>query len=287
MRVDELKRAFPTMPGACHDAMIAAVRGVREETIMRKKWTTALAVALVLMLLVGGAFAYSQWRDSAVQIADIEAKSGYFHDWPLAERIKLLQILVDSGEIKADDERVAPLLSGQVTGEAAENLSLRVMLDWMGTPFYGPVSLLSVLQRLWGPMGWWTLEDKAWYTQMATEAGLLKDEEIRYTLPREGEITQDEAQILAARAIEGANGLVSGTLDGFGSYASFYVTKNAPDSPRWYFEFYLLPSDSEPEKEWEIYSVAVDAGTGDVILDPGLCVLIPDGQMAVLSEIGG
>lgn len=188
MKRKDLQNAFAPIPQDCYDAMMAAAHSVEEEPVMKRKLSLTLVLAIVLVLVLAGvALAIAHFTDYAGEIARMEADKGTYDSWGAEDRIELVRMLVDSGELEAD-ERVTRLLSGALGDAKASQLATEIFIDW-GMVREDTITLVSILERVWGRQVRWTLEQKVWFLETLKATGRYGAdvlEELR--LPGEGDV---------------------------------------------------------------------------------------------------
>lgn len=294
MTIHELEKAIPTMPRECYEALLHTANNVKEEPIVKKKLSFAFVLALMILITASVAFAISQWQKNMEQLAGMQAQSGPFHAWQTSDKIELIRMLVEDGQI-AETEQTRKLLSGGYPQVEADQIALRIVLDWFGSPYLS-VDLMGIAQQLWGPLGSWTMEEAAWFSDIALEAGIVTEWDKVYMLPREGDIPLEEAVRIAKDAIRSVFEVDESVFDTY-TY-SFYAPPDQLDAPRWLirfaphnfrFVFYEgmtvdslarlvtrhLATEHEMESIDYVPEVAVSAIDGQVVSDPQLGVWHP------------
>lgn len=162
---------------------------------MKQKASVGIAIILCAVLLSACALAAALlWQDTAATIAPMEGAHGYYDTWSTTEKVQLVRILYDAGELPASPEVVAVL--GEQTADT-DALCDRIMTAYVnGTA--DTVTLESILQQLHGDISTWTDEEKVWYEDLLEQSGLLGDSS-GYALPDTGEISREEALQIASR----------------------------------------------------------------------------------------
>lgn len=103
----------------------------------------------------------------------------------------------------------------------------------------------------------WSLEDKAMWSQMQAQAGIVS-EYVLHGLPGTEDIAQDEAIRLAVDALRQTYGLTDDQLAAYGTCLIFNVLD--AQNPEWQVSFI---ADGDPSGE--LYTVTLHARTGQVI----------------------
>lgn len=192
---------------------------------VKKKFSAAFALVMALMILTATAVAATLlWKDAGEKVAPLEGRNGYYESWDARAKAELVKTLVDLGELK-DDPDAQRLLTGTMTEAERADLADRIMTAYVsGTT--DTVTLMSILEKLHGPVESWSMEDRVWYNNLLAENNLLTSEDTTYALPTGEELTQQQA-VDRARAF--LNGMGAGIPDGAAVEATMY---EEPDD-RW------------------------------------------------------
>ena len=126
------------------------VQKVKGEKTVKKKISTALVFALVLVIVSVTALAATLlWQEAGEKVAPLEGKNGYYDTWNTDAKVELVQTLYDLGELKenADAEK---LLSGtDMSAEEKDALCDAIMTTYVsGTT--DAITLLSILKSCTG-----------------------------------------------------------------------------------------------------------------------------------------
>ena len=174
--------------------------------VVKKKLTVGFVLMMVILLSSVAALAWSLSQQYFEDVAQLQFTSGYYDDWGWEEKQKMVDILLEHGLITET--------------EAAE-LSTEEAVDAYMIERYGingrsdTIGLWSILETELGPINTWTLEQKAWCSEMRIEIGLLtknNDDNI-CALPEKNDIQPDEAIAIAKAAIMEAYGMEADALD--------------------------------------------------------------------------
>ncbi len=207
-------------PSLHHDIMCE----IKGERIVKKKISVALVFALML-LLSAVALAYTLSREYFEDVAQLQFASGYYDDWGWEEKQKMVEILEKHGLISA----------GEAAAMKAEADVDAYMIDRYGIDGRSDViGLWGILEKELGDISTWTLEQKAWYTDMQIEIGLLtKDnDDFICALPGENDVQPEAAVEIAKAAVIEAYELMPDALDGhqvdiaFETHASDWEREN-------------------------------------------------------------
>ncbi len=196
MKNIDLSKAFTPIPKDCYNALMGAARSVQEEEkVVKKKISLALVLAIVLILASVTALAVSLSNKYFEGVATIEAKSGAYEDWSYEEKIKLLSLMKEYG-VAMDGEKADKLLKGE-GGEAALDA---FMAEKYGVN--GRIDVITLAGILDTELGWiddWTHEQRAWYSQLLIDTGMMGGDDDVFRMPGKDVVTP-EAAIAAAKA---------------------------------------------------------------------------------------
>jgi len=257
----DIQKTLPPMSMAFKQKQLNTLNRLdqkKEEPIMKKKLSTAFVLALVLLIALSAvALAVALWKDTGVKIAEMEAEKGFFETWQVTDKVTLIRLLVDAGEIDMSAD-VAALLSGKLSDDEASQVATKLMIEYTSVP-EDVVTLIAVLQKLNGQLSTWSAEDKVWYRELLVKNGLLSPEDVLYEVPIEDAISSDAAVQIAKETIVAAYPISDEALDRFAVNTTYYV----PDWERsglskgeaiWNVEFVLTAEESK-DHAFHVYMV--------------------------------
>ena len=184
--------------------MLLALREETEERPMKKKLSASLVLAMALVLVTCfTALALSIWRDDAEQLVQMQSDIGYFDEWDLASKLKLLSLMEKNGV-----EMDAALLAA-AQDEAAPDQERQNATDAIIAGRYGingrtdTVTAVGILETELGADFYdWSIEDMAWFCQLEMKFTNASPDAEVFTLPQEGELTQEQALQKAKEALK-------------------------------------------------------------------------------------
>jgi len=209
----ELDRSFEFLNQrpSLHDRIMDEVKG---ETVMKKKMSVSLALALVLLLVSVAALAATLSRRYFEEVAQIHFESGYYDDWGWPEKQTMVRILRDY-DLLGEEEAAGMTSEDKVDAYMIDRYGVNGRSDTIG--------LWAIMEKELGPENAWPLEQKAWYSQMLIDIGLLTEtsDDGIYAMPAEGDIAPQEAAAIARAAVMEAYGLQEKELDSYQMDISF------------------------------------------------------------------
>lgn len=206
------------MPADTRLAVLHEIHKIRERKnlIVKSKLSVAIILAIVLTLLSGVALAVTLSRAYFEDVAVLQFESGYYEDWGLKEKKAMVAILEEHGLLSAEQ-------ADKMTDEASIDAYMIERYGVEGSDRMDTIGLYSILEKELGLIETWSLEQRAWYSDMMMQTGLLRkgSEEGIFGVPDESDIQPDEAVAIAKAAIIEAFGLSENALDDHRVYLSF------------------------------------------------------------------
>lgn len=246
------------MPAETRMAVLSKIRE-RKEPIVKSKMSVALVLSLVLTLLSTVAIAYTLSREYFEDVAVLQFESGYYEDWGLAEKQAMVSILEEHGLISAEQ-------ADKMTDEASIDAYMIERYGVEGSDRMDTIGLYSILEKELGLIETWSLEQRAWYSDMMMQTGLLRKggEEGIFGVPGESDIQPDEAVAIAKAAIIEAFGLSENALDDHRVYLSFET-----DSTDWERQnlYYLISFRGKEYDDFYWCNVTRDGRIMDSTMD--------------------
>lgn len=243
------------------------LRQVRGEVVVKKKLSFILVLVVILVLMMATALAASVWRSFFEPVVAIETESGSFSDWTFEEKLQLLDFMKNNG-IQLPDEKMKLLSDKSITNEKKEQIATEIIVDQYGRE--DAISHIDIMENVKGPMETWSLEDKAWYSQLMQKFGRLGDDRLNI-IPDAQDLSKEKAVEIAAKALIDARGISMEALQ-------------AQNAIVWYFAY---PSDDIENPRWLVvfgdYSVMLTK-TGEVTEDPKWGILTPAHEMQWEAE---
>lgn len=225
--------AFLNARPSLHDSIMKKIKG---EKVMKKKLSVGLVFALVIMMVSVAALAWSLSRQYFQDVAQLQFDSGYYDDWGWAEKQAMVEILQ-----KHD----------LITQEQAQSMTTEEAVDAYMIERYGingrsdVIGLWAIVEKELGPISTWTLEQKAWYSDMLIEIGLLtqNNDDSICALPEKNDMQPDEAVALAKKAIIEAYGLEENALESYQLDISFETHASDWERKQLHYSIYFVEGD--------------------------------------------
>lgn len=208
------------LPMATRRAVLTRVRE-RKKPVMRSKFSIALIIMIVLMLLSTVALAVTLSREYFEDVAQLQFESGYYEDWGFEEKKMMVDILREYGLISEEQSKL-------LDTEAEIDALMIERYGVEGSNRMDTIGLYSILEIELGLIETWSLEQRAWYSDMMMRTGLLKKggEEGIFGIPEMNDVQPEEAISIAKAAIIDAFGLPEGALDNHRIELSFETDSN-------------------------------------------------------------
>ena len=260
--LDDCLSYVDDLPSLRYDIM----QKVRGEKPVKRKLSISLVIAIALILAAFTALAIAHFNETAGKIANMEAEKGYYETWSADDRVALVRMLVESGELSEDD-RVKTLLSGTLDDAAASALATEIITAW-GPEREDTITLISILETVKGPMGQWSPEDKAWYAALLRETGLMgwdnPGAEYDPIMPTGDALSQAGAVRVAFDAVVEAYGYDPAYLATYKPGAEYCKLVGLDDQPKWIITFYQ-PDPKGGYRQYSMVSAVIDPKTAKVV----------------------
>lgn len=147
----------------------------------------ALVLALVILMLAAGCVAAVQllhpFHKTTVRL---QGNQGGFASWSFDDKLALVRAMEEEGL----DTSAVPELSRMTEKEADQALTAALETIWSGEIVS---SLVNIMERLKGLFDTWSLEEKAWYSQMLAENRLDGEETVIHLLPEKTDMSAQGA----------------------------------------------------------------------------------------------
>lgn len=222
------------------------------------------------------------WEEYAKEVRMLEESIGFYEDWPIAQKEKLIRALVDMGHIR-ESSATAQFLEASMSEENRHALADQIMLRFLGgdsNPFVSKdgvraIRWESLTNVILGKPSTWTLKERVWYQQMTNMFG--REDPDTLVLPNEDDLPEKEAVAIAREAIINAYDLAEDALDRFMPDANLYVTNSE-----------LFDEGPRPNyRRWNVSFLYYEYGTdGPTILHNYLATVDENGHVIGDTEIG-
>ncbi|MEG0324225.1 MAG: hypothetical protein RR619_09530, partial [Raoultibacter sp.] len=166
------------------------LRQVRGEVKVKKKLSVGFVLLIVLVLVAVTALAAMTLNAYYEKAIEKEGQSGLIQDWSASDKVALVDWMVEAGA-KLDAEQVAQLHANHLTEDEQGTLALEIINSYYPARD-GILTSVDIIAKEKGPIEYWSLEDKAWFSEMIVK---YQPEEVSGVnlLPTEADITQEQA----------------------------------------------------------------------------------------------
>ena len=219
------------------------LRQVRGEIKVKKKLSVGFVLVIVLVLAAVTALAAMTLNAYYEKAIEKEGESGRIQDWSTADKITLVDWMVEAG-IQLDAEQVEMLHSNTLTDTEKENLVSKIINGYYPSRD-GILTTIDIIAKDKGPIGTWSLEDKAWYSEMQVKYnnGVTNTRNI---LPAENDLAEEQAISIAFEYYQREYGLSEEYLQS--ARAENYFQECVIDDEgtlgkRWRLNFYFDGND--------------------------------------------
>lgn len=272
---DALKSLYPPMDEAFERRMLRTIQDLpekKEERIVKRKLSVGLAIALALLIATTAtALALTLSKAFFEDAAKLQLESGYYDAWSLKEKLGFLKIMQENG-ILPGDARVDEILNGKMDDAARE----KALDDLMAERYGGPtkrtenIGVESILYVEMGPMDGWSLEDKAWYTRMLMDLGLLGFDTEVFLLPGKDVISPEEAVEAVYAELKDVYGLTAQELNAYQPMIEYGLHRSEYELMEPYYTVHFALKDADGTVDYENPRYAYDytcnvAGDGRIL----------------------
>lgn len=202
---------------------------IGETKMKRKRPAIVVMVAVLVLLLASVAIAISYWNPAVEHTLHEEVNKGSYEAWAVVEKLNFLDAIAEYG-IAVEIPDISSL-----SDEEADSVLTQYIQDRFG----GHSSSLAqnIADSEYGMFETWSLEDKAGYTQLLYQYGLLNPGVPVYYVPEEGSLTKEQVKSIAYDAIRSKFTVDDKEFDGLTVYYSYYADAAATTQKTWQVDF--------------------------------------------------
>ena len=184
--IDDCLSGVDQMPSLRADIM----RKAKGDVKVKRKLSVGLVLLVVLVITVVTALAAIALNALYENAMQKEGESGLIQDWSAADQVALVDWMIDAG-IELDTDKVAQLQATSLSEQEKSTLAMEIITEYYPARD-GILTTVDMIAKEKGPIEYWSLEDKAWFSQMLQT---YQPEEVGSVnlLPDEDAITQAEA----------------------------------------------------------------------------------------------
>jgi hypothetical protein len=242
--------------------LLAQAKGGKK---VKKKLSVAFVMMMILVTLTFTALAVITIREVGRQVAENEKQQGYYINWTLEQKKKLINSLI---ELKYMDmsEDAKILTSDNFDDQAAHKTANELIATFTGKDA-SEVNFLSVMQVPMGPADKWTYEEKAWYSSLMRDVGLEGDGITQFVEPS-GKISEEEAIRIARREVAAGYKVDESKLDSYQISVDFEIPEAAEPNNKqayWHVKFTAPQDMSEEERLFILFPVYVHPEDGTLL----------------------
>ena len=186
------------------------LRQVRGEVKVKKKLSVGFVLVIVLVLAAVTALAAMTLNAYYEKAVEKEGKSGLIQDWNTTDKVALVDWMVEAG-VELDEGQVAQLHRDDLSEDEQGALAMEIINGYYPARD-GVLTSVDIIAKEKGPVEYWSLEDKAWFSEMLAK---YQPEEVSGVnlLPTEADITQEQAIEIMYAYYEKEYGLKRGDFD--------------------------------------------------------------------------
>ena len=215
------------------------LRKVRGNEKVKKKLSVGFVLLVVLVLAVVTALAAITLNTLYENAIQKEGESGLIQDWSAADQVALVNWMIDAG-IELDADKVEQLQDTSLSEQEKSALAMEIITEYYPARD-GILTTIDIIAKDKGPLGTWSLEDKAWYSDMQVKYsnGVTHTKNI---LPSESDVSEEAATRIAFDYYQTAYGLTEEYLQSARAENYFQecvVDDQGTIGQRWCLNFYF------------------------------------------------
>lgn len=220
------------------------IQAAKGEINVKKKLSVAFALTVILALAAVTALAMTldAYYEKTIEK---EGQSGLIQTWSAADKAALVDWMVEAG-IELDEEKVARLRHDVLDEDAKDILAMEIISGYYPARD-GVLTSVDIIAKEKGPIEYWSLEDKAWFSQMIAnhQPGEVSSVNL---LPTEEDITQEQAIEIMYTYYEKEYGLTRGDFDESKMSVSFSegAWDDGSQSKAWSMDVWLKSDADHP-----------------------------------------
>ena len=162
----------------------------------RSKFRVSIVLAIVLVMMTAVTALAVGLTSYFSGFAALENEYGEYEQWPGSTKVQLVELMLESGVLTAED---TPQWTDDLTGEAKEAAAEEILGVYFDGMIY--VDTYNATTRVLGPIEQWTDEQRVMYTELLEKYGKLTDSWPVFQLPGGGDLTRDQAVARAKEAL--------------------------------------------------------------------------------------
>lgn len=158
------------------------------------RFSIVLAIVLVMLTVVTGlAVGLTNYFDGFMRL---EEEYGEYEEWPGSAKVQLVELMLESGALTAED---TPQWTDHLTGEEKEAAAEDILGKYFDGMLY--INSYNVMERELGPIETWTDEQRAMLTELQEKHGKWTPSWPAYKVPATGDLTREQAVAHAREAL--------------------------------------------------------------------------------------
>jgi hypothetical protein len=187
--------------------LLAQAKGGKK---VKKKLSVATVLLMVLVAMSITVFAVISLQQYYEKTIEKEGSQGLIEGWKANDHIAFVDMMTDAG-IKLNEDKLAQMHDSTLSEEARGRIAWELIQEYYPARD-GILTSVDVIAKEKGPIEYWTLEDKAWFSQMMLK---YQPEEVGSVnlLPTKEDITKEQAIEIMYKYYETEYGLLRSDFD--------------------------------------------------------------------------
>ena len=177
----------------------------------KKRLSAGMVLAIVLILVAVTAAAAVTFGLLYKRTVEMEGRSGRMEHWSTAEKTAFVDWMLEAG-IRLESNAVAMIQDETLTESERGALAMEIITEYFPSRD-GILTSVDVIAKEKGPIENWSLDDKAWLSELLAQ---YQPDEVAYgrnLLPQAGDLSQEEAEAVFFDHYEQTYGLTKQDFD--------------------------------------------------------------------------
>lgn len=162
----------------------------------RSKFRVSIVLAIALVMMTAVTALAVGLTNYFSGFAELENEYGEYEQWPGSAKVQLVELMLESGALTAED---TPQWTDDLTGEAKEAAAAEILDNYFAGMVY--VDFYNIMLHELGPIEQWTDEQRAMMTEIQQKHGLWTQTWPVYEVPGAGDLNRDQAVAHARKVL--------------------------------------------------------------------------------------
>lgn len=170
------------------NALLAQTKGGKK---VKKKLSVATVLLIALVAISVTAFAIISLQQYYEKTIENEGNYGLIKDWSAKDHIAFVEMMTEAS-IRLDESKLIQMRNSTLEEEARRRIAWELIQEYYPARD-GILTSVDIIAKEKGPVEYWSLEDKAWFSEQMLKYQPSNLSSISI-LPKEGNVNQEEAE---------------------------------------------------------------------------------------------